>query len=121
MRNVTDSHVLRKTQRFRLNRGGDRQANSALHQISLVRLSSQQRTKQYSARLRAHGKSKKDVLRYLKRVIGREAFHLLIHPESVPATDHLSDLRHRRGVPLVQAAMNIGAEPSRLSELEGRR
>lgn len=111
-----------KTHRFRLNRGGDRQANWALHQIALVRLSSDQRTKQYSARLRANGKSTKDVLRCLKRAIAREAFHLLVHPAPVLATDDLRDLRHRRGVTLVRAAKSIGAEPSRLSELErGRR
>ena len=111
-----------KTNRFRLNRGGDRQANWALHQIALVRLSNDPRTKDYSARLRANGKSKKDVLRCLKRAIAREAFHLLVRPEPVPATDDLRDLRQRRGVTLVRAAMSIGAEPTRLSELErGRR
>lgn len=111
-----------KTQRFRLNRGGDRQANWALHQIALVRLSNDQRTKEYSARLRAKGKTKKEVLRCLKRAIAREAFHLLVHPEPVPTTVDLRELRHRRGATLVQAAMSIGAEPARLSELErGRR
>ena len=88
----------------------------------LVRLSNGPRTKDYSARLRANGKSKKDVLRCLKRAIAREAFHLLVRPEPVPATDDLRDLRQRRGVTLVRAAMSIGAEPTRLSELErGRR
>ena len=107
-----------KTNRFRLNRGGDRQANWALHQIALVRLSHEQRTKDYAARLRTNGKSNKDVLRCLKRAIAREAFHLLVHPEPTPATDDLRDLRLQRGITLVQAAMNIGAEPARLSELE---
>jgi transposase len=111
-----------RTNRFRLNRGGDRQANWALHQIALVRLSNDRRTKDYAARLRANGKSKKDVLRCLKRAIAREAFHLLVHPEPVPATDDLRELRLQRGVTLVRAAMSIGAEPARLSELErGRR
>ncbi|GAB3843908.1 IS110 family RNA-guided transposase [Nesterenkonia populi] len=111
-----------KTNRFRLNRGGDRQANWALHQIALVRLSTDQRTKDYTARLRANGKSKKDVLRCLKRAIAREAFHLLVHPKPVPATDDLRALRLQRGVTLVRAAISIGAEPARISELErGRR
>ena len=48
-----------KTTRHRLNRGGDRQANWALHQIALVRLSTDPRTKAYAARLTAAGKSKK--------------------------------------------------------------
>ncbi|MFE7632348.1 IS110 family transposase [Kocuria sp. NPDC057446] len=107
-----------KTNRYRLNRGGDRQANWALHQIALGRLSNEERTQNYAGRLRANGKSKKDVLRCLKRAIAREAFHLIVHPEPVPATEDLRDLRHQRGATLVQAAMNIGAEPARLSELE---
>lgn len=73
-----------KTTRHRLNRGGDRQANWALHQIALVRLSTDPRTKAYAARLRVSGKSKKDVLRCLKRAIAREAWHLLVHPAPVP-------------------------------------
>ena len=52
-----------KTNRHRLNRGGDRQANWALHQIALVRLSSDPRTKAYAARLTATGKSRKEILR----------------------------------------------------------
>lgn len=107
-----------KTQRYRLNRGGDRQANWALHQIALVRMSNDPRTREYAVRLRASGKSKKDVLRCLKRAIAREAFHLIAHPELVPETADLRALRHQRGVTLVQAAMAIGAEPARLSELE---
>ena len=107
-----------KTNRFRLNRGGDRQANWALHQIALVRLSNDQRTKDYTARLRGNGKSKKEVLRCLKRAIAREAFHLLVHPEPVPVTEDLRVLRLNRGVTLVRAAISIGAEPARISELE---
>lgn len=107
-----------KTNRFRLNRGGDRQANWALHQIALVRLSNDQRTKDYTARLRGNGKSKKEVLRCLKRAIAREAFHLLVHPEPVPVTEDLRALRLNRGVTLVRAAISIGAEPARISELE---
>lgn len=107
-----------RTNRYRLNRGGDRQANWALHQIALGRLSNEERTQNYAGRLRANGKSKKDVLRCLERAVAREAFHLIVHPEPVPATEDLRDLRHQRGATLVQAAMNIGAEPARLSELE---
>jgi transposase len=107
-----------KTRRYRLNRGGDRQANWALHQIALVRLSNDPRTRDYADRLRATGKSKKDVLRCLKRAIAREAFHLIAHPQPVPDTTDLRALRHQRGATLVHAAMSIGAEPARLSELE---
>ena len=107
-----------KTTRHRLNRGGDRQANWALHQIALVRLSNDQRTKDYAARLQASGKSKKDIMRCLKRAVAREAFHLIVHPKPAPKTEDLRALRHRRGVTLAQAGINLGAEPARLSELE---
>jgi transposase len=107
-----------KTTRYRLNRGGDRQANWALHQIALVRLSSDPRTKAYAARLTAAGKNTKDILRCLKRVIAREAWHLLVHPEPVPRTDDLRKLRHERGLTLIQAAEFLGTVPARISELE---
>lgn len=107
-----------KTNRHRLNPGGDRQANWALHQIALVRLSNDPRTKDYAARLRGSGKSKKDVLRCLKRAIARESFHLLVHPQPTEQTADLRELRHQRGATLAQVALSLGAEPSRLSELE---
>lgn len=107
-----------KTTRHRLNRGGDRQANWALHQIALVRLSTDPRTKAYAARLRVSGKSKKDVLRCLKRAIAREAWHLLVHPAPVPRIDDLRPLRHERGLTLTQAAEHLGTVAARISELE---
>lgn len=107
-----------KTNRHRLNRGGDRQANWALHQIALVRLSTDPRTKAYAARLAAARKSKKGVLRCLKRAIAREAWHLLVHPAPVPRADDLRALRHRRGLTLAQVAQHLETVPARISELE---
>ncbi|WP_418275714.1 IS110 family transposase [Isoptericola jiangsuensis] len=108
-----------KTHRHRLNRGGDRQANWALHQNAL---SADPRTKSYSTRLRASGKSTKDVLRCLKRAIAREAFRLLVRPDPVPATGDLRQLRHEQGKTLAQVAAILAVEPARISELErGRR
>ena len=107
-----------KTNRHRLNRGGDRQANWALHQIALVRLSSDPRTKAYAARLTATGKNCKEILRCLKRAIAREAWHLLTHPQPAPRTDDLRRLRHERGLTLTQAAHHLNTHPARISELE---
>lgn len=107
-----------KTNRHRLNRGGDRQANWALHQIALVRMSTDPRTKAYVAKLRATGKTSKDVLRCLKRAIARETYHLLVHPEPAPATDDLRALRHQRGLTLAAAATHLHTVPARISELE---
>lgn len=64
-----------KTQRYRLNIGGDRQANAALYLIAVCRLRYCQRTRAYAARRTAEGRSKRDILRCLKRYIAREVFH----------------------------------------------
>lgn len=107
-----------KTTRYRLNRGGDRQANCALHQIALTRLANDPRTQAYATTRRATGKTTKDILRCLKRAIAREAWHLLTHPTVPPPTDDLRDLRHQRGLTLAQAATHLNTTPARISELE---
>ena len=66
-----------KTTRHRLNRGGDRAANSALHIIAIGRLRSDPRTKAYVARRMADGHSKLEAIRCLKRYIAREVFTLI--------------------------------------------
>ncbi|SOD97261.1 IS110 family transposase [Caenispirillum bisanense] len=66
-----------KTNRHRLNRGGDRAANSALHIIAIGRLRTEERTKAYVARRLAEGHSKLEAIRCLKRYIAREVFSLI--------------------------------------------
>ena len=66
-----------RTTRHRLNRGGDRHANYALHIIALVRLSSHRPTQDYAARRRAEGLSNLGIIRCLKRYIAREIHHVL--------------------------------------------
>lgn len=66
-----------KTVRHRLNRGGDRAANSALHIIAIGRLRTDPKTKAYVAKRIAAGHSKLDAIRALKRYIAREVFTLL--------------------------------------------
>jgi transposase len=73
-----------RTNRHRLNRGGDRQANNALHTIALVRMRYDDRTKDYVARRVAEGMSKKDILRCLKRFIAREVYKHLTRPTTAP-------------------------------------
>jgi transposase len=63
--------------RYRLNRGGDRQLNRALHTIVLVRLRTDPDTRTYMARRTADGKSRRDVKRCLRRIIARQLFRLL--------------------------------------------
>ena len=64
-----------KVTRWRLNRGGDRQANSALWVIVITRMSSDARTRAYVARRLEEGRSKPEIIRILKRYVAREVFH----------------------------------------------
>src|SRR3954468_1751307 len=66
-----------KTARHRLNRGGDRAANSALHIIAIGRLRTDARTKVYVAKRITEGHSKLEAIRCLKRYIAREVFTLI--------------------------------------------
>jgi hypothetical protein len=67
-----------KTQRHRLNPGGDRQANRALYMIAIIRLRYCQRSRHYATRRTTEGKSKKEIIRCLKRYIAREIYHTLL-------------------------------------------
>ena len=64
-----------RTHRHRLNRGGDRGANNALHTVALVRMRYDDRTRAYVRRRTIEGLSKKDIMRCLKRAIAREIYH----------------------------------------------
>ena len=66
-----------KTRRHRLNRGGNRQANSALHMIVVCRMRTDQRTRDYVQRRTAEGLSKREVMRCLKRYVAREVYRVL--------------------------------------------
>jgi len=67
--------------RYRLNRGGDRQLNRALHTIVLTRLAHHDETKRYAERRKAEGKTSREIRRCLKRHLARRLFKLL---ESMP-------------------------------------
>jgi transposase len=66
-----------KTTRHRLNRSGDRQLNSALWRITVVRLATDPRTRAYLARRISEGKTKTEAIRCIKRFIAREVFTAL--------------------------------------------
>jgi transposase len=72
----------------RLDRGGDRQLNHALHIIAITRARHHPPTKAYLARKQAEGKTKKAALRCLKRHLARRFHHLLCLPTDTapPAT-----------------------------------
>jgi len=68
------------TTRLRLNRGGDRQANAALYRITLSRLRWHPPTIAYMERRLAEGKSKREIIRCLKRYIARQLFAIIRDP-----------------------------------------
>jgi transposase len=67
-----------KVVRHRLNRGGNRGANRALYMICLARMRRDRRTQEYVARRTAEGKSKREIIRCLKRYVAREVYRVLI-------------------------------------------
>jgi transposase len=66
-----------KTERHRLNPGGNRAANRTLYLIAIVRLRYCPRTRDYLARRTTDGKSKREIIRCLKRYIAREIYYTL--------------------------------------------
>lgn len=75
-----------RTRRHRLNRGGDRAANNALHTIVLVRMRFDERTRAYVQRRTKQGLSKKEIMRCLKRFVAREVYRAL----TTPPTTHIT-------------------------------
>ena len=71
-----------KTHRFRLNRGGNRQANAALYRVAIVRMRSHEPTLAYVKKRTKDGKSKSEIIRCLKRYIVREIYSQLCVPKS---------------------------------------
>src|SRR5215470_12104426 len=69
-----------KVTRYRLNPGGDRQANHALYRIVITRLSSHPPTRAYADRRGKEGLSKKEIIRCLKRYVAREVYPHLRPP-----------------------------------------
>jgi hypothetical protein len=79
-----------KQRRHRLNRGGDRQANSALWRIVFTRIATDPSTQAYVARRTSEGKTTREIIRCLKRYVAREAYKALTaharQPNQGPAT-----------------------------------
>ena len=93
--------------RHRLDRGGDRQLNHALHIIAITRARHDPATKAYLARKEAEGKTKKGALRCLKRHLARR-FHYLLSLEA-QTPHHVAEVPAR---PQRDATTNTGAAPT---------
>ncbi|MFF3160214.1 transposase, partial [Streptomyces sp. NPDC057910] len=78
-----------KSQRRRLNRGGNLQANAALHRIVPSRLRREERSRTYLLRRTAQGRTKREVIRCLKRYVARE-IHRAIASAPLPVSDGLA-------------------------------
>lgn len=108
-----------RTIRHRLNRGGDRRANRALHQIAIVRLRYDHRTRLYAQRRRHEGRTNKEILRCLKRFIAREIYNTITNPPThIPTGPELRTLRKQKNQTLAHVANALGTDLNRISRLE---
>ena len=107
-----------RTARHRLNRGGNRQANNALWRIAMTRLRVDERTIAYTQRRQAQGKTRREILRCLKRHIAREIHRLLTDPPQIPHGTDLRRQRTRHGLTLNDTAQALNTHTARISELE---
>ena len=71
-----------KTDRHRLDRGGNRQLNAAIHRIAITRARCHPETQDYIARKRAEGKTTRQAIRSVKRHLARRIWHLLQPPHT---------------------------------------
>ena len=107
-----------QTIRHRLNRGGNRQANNALWRIASVRMRYHPTTIAYVQKRQTEGKTRREIIRCLKRHIAREIHHLLTNPPPTPNGTHLRTLRQKTQITLTHAAQAIQTHPTLLSQLE---
>jgi len=110
-----------RTERHRLNRGGNRQANWALYEIAVKRMAHDGKTKEYVEKRTADGKSKKETIRCLKRYIAREVYHALLDPNpegAAPKGPALARMRREAHLTQRQVASELGVSAAALSNLE---
>jgi transposase len=74
------------TTRQRLDQGGNRQINAALHRVIVTRVRCHQPTRDYITRRRAEGKTTREAIRCLKRYLTRYVWRVLQPPHAVTAT-----------------------------------
>jgi transposase len=75
-----------KTNRHRLDRGGNRQINAAIHRVAVTRARCHPETQIYLARKTAEGKTHREAIRCLKRHLAHRVWHLLQPPTPQPTT-----------------------------------
>ena len=75
-----------RTDRYRLDPGGNRQLNHAFHMLALTKLNHDPQTAVYIAKQRGNGKTNTEAIRSLKRHLVRRVYYLLRDPTAVPTT-----------------------------------
>jgi transposase len=75
-----------RTDRHRLDPGGNRRLNSAFYMLAVIRIAHDPRTAVYLQKQRHNGKTQKEAIRSLKRHLVRRVYHLLRDPNRVSLT-----------------------------------
>ena len=104
--------------RYRLSRGGDRDANCALHHIVTVRMTYDPATRAYRDTRLARGWTRKAVFRALKRAIAREIHRALTGRCDVPDYQDLRPARQAKNITLAQVAQHFSVWPMHISTIE---
>lgn len=108
-----------KVTRHRLNRGGNRRANHALWRVVMVRMAHDERTRAYVQRRTEEGRTKREIIRCLKRYVAREVYQAIRRPAcEAPTGRTLRALRRRLQLPLRVIADDLGITQIRLSRIE---
>lgn len=107
-----------KTVRYRLSRGGDRDANCALHTIALVRMSSDPRTREFVVAQRAKGRQTAELIRILKRAIAREVFRHLNQSHAVAGIEDLRQTMREKNILLRTVSTALDTYPIHVSRIE---
>ena len=109
-----------KTDGHRLNRGGNRQANKAIHMIAVRRMRGDERALACMAKRKSDGKTKREVMRCLKRFTAREVYSTLRRPMRLKYArgSKLADMRKSTGLTQRQVARELNVPNARLGEIE---
>jgi transposase len=92
-----------KSTRYRLDRGGNRQLNCALHRIAVCQGRTHPPAREFLQRKQAEGKSRREALRCLKRHLARRVWRLLIDSEIDQSPSNHVDSQGTSAVPQIAA------------------
>jgi len=108
-----------QTVRHRLNRGGDRQANSALYRIIVSRMKYDEETIRYVKKRKSEGKSDKEIIRCLKNYLVNRIYRALLNPMDTPVLpETLAPRRKALGLSQSAVARSLGVSATTVGSLE---